>query len=144
MYSFIPFIFLLIINILLIRAIRQKTKHLQGSTSIAKKKQSSINYSVIMMTLLFIVFTCPSAVCSQFYNILIQTQNGQIVLFSLGCFAFSYHALNIAIMCASNKFFFRKFKEAIMPVNIVKDEINSRNDNIKKNRTTENLNISYQ
>ena len=138
LYSFIPFGFLIIINILLIRVIQRKTLNLQESTSLAKKNQLSINVSVIVMTILFIVFTCPSAICSQFYNTLIQTQSGKITLFSLGCFAFSYHALNIVILCASNKFFYRKLKEAIASVNKVKDESISKSDITKVNSTTEN------
>ena len=138
MYSFIPFVFLFTINIMLIRVIQEKTKNLQESSSVAKKGQLHINVSVIAMTILFIVFTFPSAICSQFYNTLIQTQNGKITLFSLGCFAFSYHALNIVILCASNKFFYRKLKEAFASVNKVKDESISKSDITKVNSTTEN------
>ena len=90
------------------------------------------------MTILFIVFTCPSAICSQFYNTLIQTESGQNILFSLGCFAFSYHALSIVIKCASNKLFFRKFKEAFAPFNKVKEESTGKNDVAKITTITEN------
>ena len=111
MYSFIPFILLAIINILLIFDLNRQKKLVSVKNSAIKKNQLSINMSVIVLTLLFIVFTSPSAVCSQFYNTLVTTYIGNIILFASDCFAFSYHALNIIILCAANKQFFRNLKE---------------------------------
>ena len=115
MYSFIPFIFLAIINTLLIIDLRRHVQLTSESTNSAVSTTSnkiSINTSVIAITLLFIVFTCPSAIASQYYNTLVTSYNGNIILFACDCFAFSYHALNIIILCMFNKQFVRKFREA--------------------------------
>ena len=63
------------------------------------------------MTLLFIAFTCPSAIASQYYNVLVESYNGKIILFAMDCIAFSYHSLNIIILCLSNKQFVRKLRK---------------------------------
>lgn len=70
------------------------------------------------MTLLFIVLTSPGAICSQFYNTLIVSYSGNVILFSSDCIAFSYHALNILILCISNKHFLRKLQQALKIVNV--------------------------
>ena len=112
MYSFVPFGLLFLVNILLTVDLRQNTRYL---TTMASKRRSqlSMNVSVVIMTILFIVFTCPGAVCSQFYNVLVTTHTGNIILFVSDCFAFSYHALNTIVLCATNKDFMRKFKVAL-------------------------------
>ena len=112
MYSFIPFILLVIINIFLIVDLNKKKRMASVQNSVIKENQLSITFSIILLTILFIVFTSPSAVSSQFYNILSTTYTGNIILFACDCFAFSYHALNIIILCLSNKQFLRKLREA--------------------------------
>ena len=82
-----------------------------------KKNQLSINFSVILMTILFIVFTSAGAVCSQFYDELVLTQNGKIILFASDCLTFSYHGLNIMILCVSNKLFLRRLRESFFKKN---------------------------
>ena len=115
MYSFIPFVLLAIINLLLINNLRQKQRANMENTnsSVDNKKQLQINLSVIIMTLLFFVFTSPGAIASQYYNVLVTSFNGNIILFSMDCFAFSYHALNIIILCFTNKQFTRKLLRII-------------------------------
>jgi hypothetical protein len=115
LYSFIPFVLLAIINLLLIINLRQKQRANMENTnsSVDNKTQLQINLSVIIMTILFIVFTCPSAIASQYYNVLVTSFNGNIILFSMDCFAFSYHALNIIILCFTNKQFTRKLLQII-------------------------------
>jgi len=110
LYSFVPFVLLAIINLLLIINLHQKQRANMENTnsSVDNKTQIQINLSVIIMTLLFIVFTCPCAIASQYYNVLVTSFNGNIILFSMDCFSFSYHALNIIILCFTNKQFRRK------------------------------------
>ena len=114
MYSFVPFGLLLIVNTLLVKVLHEKIRHLSGSISIAKQNQIAISGTVLAITLLFILFTSPSAICSHFYDKLITTHTGKIILFVAGCFAFSYHALNIVILCVSNKHFFRCLKNMLL------------------------------
>ena len=114
MYSFIPFSVLAIANILLIVDLHKRsssTSETVLSISTFKKNQISISISVISLTLLFILFTCPSAIATQYYDMLIVSFDGKVILFSADCFAFSYHALNIIILVLFNKQFMRKFKE---------------------------------
>ena len=107
LYSFIPFALLTVTNLLLIINLKKKsTVSVQNSQ--LSKNQASINMSVIMLTFLFIVFTCPSAIASQYYNVLVMTFGGNVFLSTAGCLAFTYHALNIIILCLSNKEFMRK------------------------------------
>ena len=113
LYSFVPFGVLLIVNVLLVRAMRQKVRDLAGSSFISKKKQLSITLSVMLMTLLFIVFTLPIAIGSLLVNTLTTTHNGKLVLFSFGCFSFTYHAFNLVAVCRFNKHFCKLCSEAL-------------------------------
>ena len=114
MYSFIPFVVLAFANILLIIDLRQKSQETNQGTNSALDSRSkrNINISIIVITVLFIVFTCTSAIASQYYNILVRTTNGLIILYAADCVAFSFHALNIIILWSTNKQFVRKSKEA--------------------------------
>lgn len=103
----------MIINIFLIIDLQKKKRSVTQATTRIHKNQLSINLSVILMTLLFILFTSPGAICSQFYNVLVQSHTGLVILYSSDCIAFSYHALNILILCISNKQFLRKLKVAL-------------------------------
>ena len=69
------------------------------------------------MTLLFIIFTCPSAISSQYYGFLLSSYIGNVILFSADCIAFSYHSLTILILCLSNKQFLRKIRQTFNTVN---------------------------
>ena len=113
LYSFVPFGMLLIVNVLLIRAMRQKIRDLAGSSFISKKKQLSITLSVMLMTLLFIVFTLPISIANIIVDTLLTTHNGKLVLYCFGCFSFTYHAFNLVILCRFNKHFYKLCKEAL-------------------------------
>ena len=127
MYSFVPFGVLFVVNIFLIRVLRQKIRNLAGSTSISKRSQLNISLSVVIMTLLFIVFTSPSAVCSQLISTLMTTHSGLLILSASGCFSFSYHAFNMVILCVFNKHFYKMFKDALLCGNVA-----ARNDEPNK------------
>ena len=112
MYSFIPFALLTVTNLLLIINLKKKsTVSVQNSQ--LSKNQASINMSVIMLTFLFIVFTCPSAIASQYYNVLVLTFQGNVFLSAADCLASTYHALNIIILCLANKEFMRKMRKTL-------------------------------
>ena len=114
LYSFIPFSLIAILNILLLM-------HLNGLRNARKegalladsplsRKQMTINVTIMIITILFIVFTSPGAVISQFYSTLIMTETGTALIFLGDCITFSYHAFTIIILCLSNKEFLRKLK----------------------------------
>ena len=113
MYSFVPFGVLLIINILLVKAMRQKIRDIAGTSFISKQKQLSISLSIMLMTVLFIVFTLPMAIGSLLVNTLLSTHSGKLILFCFGCFSFTYHALNLVILCRFNKHFYKLCRKAL-------------------------------
>jgi hypothetical protein len=112
LYSFVPFVLLTIINILLLIDLHKKSRVSIENSNISKN-QVSINVSVILMTLLFIVFTCPSAIASQYYQVLVMSFTGNILLSGADCLAFSFHAFNIFILGLSNKEFLRRLKNSV-------------------------------
>lgn len=114
MYSFVPFA-LYIVNIFLLIDLRKKSREITIENSQISKRQISISLSVILITFLFIVFTCPSAIASQYYNVLVMSFNGNIFLSAADCLAFTFHAFNILILCASNKEFVRRLRQMLNP-----------------------------
>ena len=122
MYSFVPFVLFFIINVLLIRVFLEHTRsppNAETSYVGAKKSPLPICASVMAMTLFFVVFTSPSAVCSQFYNTLITTYSGNVILTVSQRIGFSYHALNIVILCVFNN----KFANILWKRSIVIDDL---------------------
>lgn len=64
-----------------------------------------MNITVILITLLFIGMTCPSAVVSIYYNDLIVSDTGFILILIGNGIGFGYHAFNfIALFCSNTKF----------------------------------------
>ena len=105
MYSYIPFVLLSIISILL----SVELKRMENSrTQCLRLKQNS--HTAMAMTLMFIIFTLPTAVVSKYYNTLVLTFEGNIILFAANSFTFSYHAFNIFILCIFNEKFLNSLK----------------------------------
>ncbi len=136
LYSFIPFALLVIVNIFLIVDLQQKKKLVRVSDSTIKKNQVSINVSIVVCTILFITSTCPSAIASQYYNILLQTYTGLIVLNVSDCIGFSYHAFSVIILCLSNKHFYRKFKLVFHCKNGTKIQPTGSHNHTNNNKNT--------
>ena len=112
LYSFIPFGLIFILNALLLFYIYKSTKTIQNFRSSILKKQISISVTILTITFLFIIATAPGAVISQFYNVLVRSEHGLIVLFSGDNITFSYHAFTLIILSLTNKEFLRKFRES--------------------------------
>ena len=108
MYSFVPFVLLACVNLLLISRIYASFRSLGFKND--TNKQMSANVSVVFLTAVFILFTCPGAISSQYANVLIRTYDGTILLVAGDCLCFSYHALNILILSFTNKKFLKKLK----------------------------------
>jgi hypothetical protein len=106
---------LTIINILLIIDLNRKIQS-SASSSIRNtrisKNQRAINITLIIMTLLFILLTGPNAVCSMLFSQIMKLPNGELIIILLDCITFSYHALNILVLCLSNKEFLRQLKKS--------------------------------
>jgi hypothetical protein len=143
LYSFLPFLLLIIINIFLIIDLKEKKKSITNlDLRNNKRKEISINLTIILMTILFILFTSPSAICSQFYGQLISSYNGTIILYVSDCIAFSYHALNIIILCLVNKSFLRRLKIVLGLAKEEEEEEEKERDNNQENNLNQDNNIN--
>ncbi len=132
--------YLISINIFLIIDLKEKKKSITNlDLRNNKRKEISINLTIILMTILFILFTSPSAICSQFYGQLISSYNGTIILYVSDCIAFSYHALNIIILCLVNKSFLRRLK---IVLGLAKEEEEEERDNNQENNLNQDNNIN--
>ena len=111
LYSYVPFCLLAITNALLLIHLRQTTTYITNVNSTVKREQMSINLTVILITLMFIVFTLPNAIVSHFRLLLWSMgSDGTALMFGLDNLTLSYHAFNIVILLATNKLFLRQFK----------------------------------
>ena len=79
----------------------------EGSTADTANlnRVKSLTTTVMSITLLFIVMTSPVSVASFFYNDLVETYAGLMVLNFLNSLCFTYHSLNICILLVTNKKF---------------------------------------
>ena len=100
-----------IINILLIIDLHQN-KRISSADNNSKITQREINTSIIIMTLLFIIVTAPCAVCSMLYSQILRLNNGEIIIMTLNCITFSYHAFNKIVFCLSSKHFLKQIKKS--------------------------------
>ena len=118
LYSFLPFTMLAIANLLLIVFLFKLSRSLLvARTSITisavqsnvrssrAQKQKSLNMTVISLTLIFILMTSASAVCSIFFESWIKSYTGTIVITLSDSICFSYHGLNFVLLLFTNKKF---------------------------------------
>ncbi len=107
LYSFLPFSLLAIANLLLIIFLFKVRRSLTSLklNAVRAKKQKSLNLTVISLTLIFILMTSPSAICSIFFEIWMKTFMGRIVISLSDSICFSYHGLNFILLLLSNKKF---------------------------------------
>ena len=106
-----PCIILSIFNILFMIYIFKRLKYSSRIASTRRKKLST-NKTIIVLTILFVVFTTPSAIISRYYNDLVNTKVGNIILLSGDCFSFTFHALSIFVLYLSNK----RFSDRLKPI----------------------------
>ena len=125
LYSYGPFALILVCNILLIYEFRRKGMALNSqsanfptsiprtSSKIANKKKSSMNRTVILITMLFIIMTGPGAVISLLYNKLLALDFGKSIIYLGSAFEMSYHAFSLIILFLTNKKFSNEIKKLI-------------------------------
>ncbi len=107
-----PFTLLAIFNTLLIILLQIKRRRSQGNissstnqTSSKTNKQRSLNITVITLTTLFIVMTMFGTLASIYYDTLLESETGLIILYVFDAIATSYHALNFIFLLITNKRF---------------------------------------
>ena len=111
LYSYIPFCLLAVNNLFLIYSIHVRKKAIASdpnSSHVRKKK--SMNRTVIFITLIFILMTLPSSIASIYFDQLIISSVGSVILIALDALSFSYHGLNILVLLYTNQQFKRDFK----------------------------------
>lgn len=77
---YLPFIFLIIINILLVYRIRNMSIISHSTNQARRRRQRSVNFTIICLTLLYIALNLPATLVSIFYNQLFFTYYGQIII----------------------------------------------------------------
>jgi cobalamin synthase len=108
LYSFIPFTLIAISNMLLLLHLNKLRKN--STTTVSSplsRKQFEINVTIMVITILFIIFTSPGAVISQFYSALVVSENGNIVIYVGDCFTFSFIMRLQLLFLATNKNIYR-------------------------------------
>lgn len=96
---------LIILNSFMIYKTVYKQKFaLKHTSELSNRKKRQMTISVIILTMLFIIMTLPGAVVSgYFFQVLIKTPMGTIILYLLDNISFSYHGLGFLILYLSNK-----------------------------------------
>jgi hypothetical protein len=106
-YSYIPFFIIITANMLLVLTLLKKNKITTNSDN-QKSKQRSLNVTTISIAVLFVVFILPTSVISSYYNELIKTFDGMVILYISDSCLFTYHGLNFIVLIATNKQIYRK------------------------------------
>ena len=69
-----------------------------------------MNKTVIFITILFIAMTLPCSIASIYFDQLIISSVGSVVLIALDALTFSYHGLNFFVLLYTNQKFKNDFK----------------------------------
>ena len=121
-YSLLPFIVLAVSNAFLLAKIWLSKKKFGSRVSEREdqskaKKIDKMNKIVILITILFILFTLPLAFAQFYFTQLFATRHGVFVIFLLDCLSFTYHGLNFFILFFSNHIFKKEVLRLLDSVN---------------------------
>lgn len=118
-YSLAPFAFLITINSLMLFHVYRSSKRLKSQTpiiSLARKSsvissspKQSLNKTIIISTIMFIVMTLPTAISSIYFTEWVQTDEGNLLINLFDDLSFTYHGFNFFILTSFN----RKFREML-------------------------------
>jgi hypothetical protein len=114
LYSIVPFMLLLIFNILLIyEASRSKIR-------LNRHRKLTLSATVIAMTIAFVLFTLPTAIVSAYFNIFEFSFSSfeHIKISICNAITYSYHAFNFFILYNTNKRFSRELKALFNAIKI--------------------------
>ena len=92
---------------------RQQKRRLSLVQSNRANKKSSVNITVIALTLLFVVLTFPGSMNDMFYNTWIVQEWGLAVIYTFDSIDFTYHALSFPIVMLSNPRFRCEFRKVL-------------------------------
>lgn len=114
LYTVLPFILLTLCNILLIMTVVNSKKSFakkDGKASVADKKQIKMAMTIIIISLLFCLFTLPTAsIQGSTLVYLLGFNFGQLVVAFCNMFAYTYQAINFIMLTATNSQFEQELK----------------------------------
>lgn len=113
----VPFVLLAILNFLLVYTVLSaskstvETEHTGGvHNSFGMKRKLQMTKTIIILTITFIVLTLPGAIVSAYYNDIIATEAGDMLINMSDNISFSFHALGFLTLFLSNKQFSAQVK----------------------------------
>jgi len=114
LYSIIPFIFLIVLNSLLIYYTLKKPNKVEPSLENLSIRRKRLSLTIAILTLGFIITTIPSGIITGFlFDTLNTTKNGKMVIFICDSISFTYHSGKFLIMITYNSAFKQEFKSFI-------------------------------
>ena len=129
LYSYIPFCLIAITNTVFIIHLRVKKNIVSAlMSSLQKQKFKSLNKTVIVLTSLFIVMTMPGTLASIYYDQLVQSEVGMVLL-NLGDLVDNmYHSLNFLILAKTNTRIYKKVRSLLFKnkLNIIQSSSQSK------------------
>ena len=122
MYSYIPYLALVASNagLIIFLSLHQKKHTASSSSQATGTRKSSVNITVISITLLFVVLTFPSSVISIYFDKLFTVEWGFVVIFSGEFLQYTYYALSFPVLMISNKRFREKFCAILTKIGILR------------------------
>jgi hypothetical protein len=112
-YSFFPFLLMLIFNLLLIRkTLFHKTKNLDNNRAMRKKRKLTI--TLVLISFEFIILTLPANIAFGFFYPYFKTFNfGNSILMFLDFIKFFYHS-SLFLNCFLTNQKFRQYSKSIL------------------------------
>ena len=127
LYSLVPFILLIIFNFIFIYVLYIKKNQ---STSSSNNKETKLIKTIIAVTILFIVFTLPTAsIQGKVYTFLYSTELGQLCILLCNSFTFTYQGNNLLLLYLTNKQFVKEIKSIFNRNRISRISSKTFNDN---------------
>nr|QVK45792.1 G protein-coupled receptor [Proales similis] len=83
-------------------------------SSRSQSRNQAMTASIVLLTVLFIVMTLPSAYVSFAYGFLVSLDYGRTVILICDCITFSYHGLNFYIYFLLNRRFRQELKQNLV------------------------------
>ena len=117
LYTLLPFLLITLCNILLILTVLNskksfaKKKEKDGKQSSADRKQFKMATTIIIISVLFVLFTLPTAsIQGSTLVYLLGFNAGQLVVAFCNMFAYTYMASNFLMLAATNSQFEQEVK----------------------------------
>ena len=134
----IPIIVLVVMNSLLIYEIVKASKTNIGRSQRGNSKRRSINVSVVISTIFFIVTNIPLTAMLFFFpqSFHLSTLTGAVLMRLAKCLQYFYHCSSFTILMITNELFRKETKEVFQKL------FHSKTDILKENIKADTLNMT--